>query len=613
MTVPGSTSREAAGLPPLLQSAISAHEAGQLELARPLYSDFLEKEPQHPTALQLFGLLHSQSGDYEAAIRLMQESLRLFPDQAEVANNLGNALSGAGRPKEAVDSYAQAIRLNPGYVDAFRNLGLCYLQLGIVEDARVCFERCVRLRPDDAAAWLGLGSACKRLNDLDRAISSFERALELRPDFAEAHHNLGVCLRMRHRPAEALRHYESARRLGLDRSELYHNLGAVQIDLLDARAAVASYRNAIRRNPEDLVSHRDLNKLLWEMEWLDDYLESYRQALAARPQSVALRIDYAAALNRQERFEEAERLLMEGLRASPGVSALKTQLAFTYEGQGEWKDSMQMHAAAVTLPDAAPDQRVSYVRALLACGRADEAVRQAEQAIVLTPFNQRAIAYLALCWRMVGDERDAILNDYERFVQAYDVPVPAAFRNSAEFNEQLNAVLQSLHLGKRHPPEQTLRGGTQTFGDLFDRSEQEIADLARGVTQCIREYISTLPSHASHPLLSRRRFDFGFAASWSVRLAPCGYHTMHVHPLGWISSAYYVQVPPEIRDTDAHGGGIKFGEPDIDLGAQGAARRLIRPAVGRLVLFPSYMWHGTVPFEAGGARTTVAFDVLPKA
>jgi hypothetical protein len=88
---------------------------------------------------------------------------------------------------------------------------------------------------------------------------------------------------------------------------------------------------------------------------------------------------------------------------------------------------------------------------------------------------------------------------------------------------------------------------------------------------------------------------------------------MHVHPLGWISSAYYEQVPPEIRDTDAHGGGIKFGEPDIDLGAQGAARRLIRPAVGRLVLFPSYMWHGTVPFEAGAARTTVAFDVLPKA
>jgi hypothetical protein len=86
---------------------------------------------------------------------------------------------------------------------------------------------------------------------------------------------------------------------------------------------------------------------------------------------------------------------------------------------------------------------------------------------------------------------------------------------------------------------------------------------------------------------------------------------MHIHPLGWISSAYYVQVPPEIVDSDVQGGGIKFGEPDIDLGDHGTARRAIQPTAGRLVLFPSYMWHGTVPFESDEPRMTVAFDVVP--
>ena len=32
---------------------------------------------------------------------------------------------------------------------------------------------------------------------------------------------------------------------------------------------------------------------------------------------------------------------------------------------------------------------------------------------------------------------------------------------------------------------------------------------------------------------------------------------------------------------------------------------------GRLVLFRSYLWHGTVPFRGATVRTTVAFDVLP--
>ncbi|MBK9588986.1 MAG: hypothetical protein IPO50_10640 [Sphingomonadales bacterium] len=38
------------------------------------------------------------------------------------------------------------------------------------------------------------------------------------------------------------------------------------------------------------------------------------------------------------------------------------------------------------------------------------------------------------------------------------------------------------------------------------------------------------------------------------------------------------------------------------------AKRLIEPKPGRLVMFPSTMWHGTVPFDAG-ERLTVAFDV----
>jgi hypothetical protein len=30
-----------------------------------------------------------------------------------------------------------------------------------------------------------------------------------------------------------------------------------------------------------------------------------------------------------------------------------------------------------------------------------------------------------------------------------------------------------------------------------------------------------------------------------------------------------------------------------------------------LVLFPSFFWHGTVPFTRGERRLTAAFDVVP--
>jgi hypothetical protein len=37
--------------------------------------------------------------------------------------------------------------------------------------------------------------------------------------------------------------------------------------------------------------------------------------------------------------------------------------------------------------------------------------------------------------------------------------------------------------------------------------------------------------------------------------------------------------------------------------------RLVEPRPGRLVLFPSYMPHSTVPSDADGDRISIAFDV----
>ncbi|HZW60322.1 MAG TPA: putative 2OG-Fe(II) oxygenase, partial [Woeseiaceae bacterium] len=397
---------------------------------------------------------------------------------------------------------------------------------------------------------------------------------------------------------------------GLDRAELYFNIGNACIDDRDVDGAIDAYRAAVERNPADLASHRNLNSLLWQQQRTDEYLQSYRDVLQRKSSLVAVRLAYAMALNQQHCSGEAEQVLMQG--DVSGSSELKSMLAYSLEGQGRWAEALRLHEEAVRMPDAVPNHRVSLARALLARGRPDEALQHAQQGVAQLPHDQRALAYLGLCWRVLQDAREPVLNDYDNLVQAFDVPVPGGYASPREFNARLAAVLDSLHLGRRHPPEQTLRGGTQTSGELFLRREPEIVELVDGLRQCIDEYIGNLRVDAKHPVRSRQTERYDFAASWSVRLTSGGFHTMHVHPLGWISSAYYVEVPPAITESDAHGGGLKFGEPDIDIGAAGAPRRCMQPAVGRLVLFPSYMWHGTVPFDAGQSRLTVAFDVVPR-
>ena len=124
-------------------------------------------------------------------------------------------------------------------------------------------------------------------------------------------------------------------------------------------------------------------------------------------------------------------------------------------------------------------------------------------------------------------------------------------------------------------------------------------------------YIAELGDDPLHPLRSRRSKGFRYSGSWSSRLQDSGYHFNHIHPDGWISSCYYVALPQVVADAQAKEGWIKFGEPALDVALKNPIRRTIQPMPGRLVLFPSYTWHGTVPFHDSSARTTIAFDVVP--
>ena len=93
-----------------------------------------------------------------------------------------------------------------------------------------------------------------------------------------------------------------------------------------------------------------------------------------------------------------------------------------------------------------------------------------------------------------------------------------------------------------------------------------------------------------------------------MKLASAGFHTNHIHSQGWISSALYVSLPDDLRERE---GSIQFGVPPVEMGLALAPRRVVAPEVGVLLLFPSYMWHGTIPFTSTQPRLTVAFDLVP--
>ena len=140
--------------------------------------------------------------------------------------------------------------------------------------------------------------------------------------------------------------------------------------------------------------------------------------------------------------------------------------------------------------------------------------------------------------------------------------------------------------------------------------------LERQIRLAVADAIGKFDDDASHPFWGDRHDsvdsnDLEFAGAWSVRLSSQGYHTNHVHPEGWLSAVLYIALPDEVTDAKDDSGSIQFGCPLADLNIELPPRRIVKPEVGTLVLFPSYMWHGTIPFTSDEARITVALDILP--
>jgi hypothetical protein len=252
-------------------------------------------------------------------------------------------------------------------------------------------------------------------------------------------------------------------------------------------------------------------------------------------------------------------------------------------------------------PSYAP-AHTTLAHVLTRLGEYRTAAAEALQATVLMPQDQAAWALLTALWRVLDDPREEWLADYERHVMVANV-------------EQVDWVTLGQNLNRRHrmlaaPGEQSLRGGTQTRGTLFNSPDPEIQNLRNAIAIAAGAALKTLWQDTGHPFLSRNSGRIDFVGSWSVRLRAEGFHISHMHPEGWLSSALYIDLPPEMGgDDDA--GALAFGVPDAALKLSMAPRRIVRPRVGQLVIFPSYFWHGTLPFESAQNRLTVAFDAQP--
>jgi hypothetical protein len=354
---------------------------------------------------------------------------------------------------------------------------------------------------------------------------------------------------------------------------------------------------AARERPDVPALQSTLAGALDALGRQDEALDRLTAACVRFPREERLHSDLASALAKAGRIDAA----IEQARRWEG-RPWAGKLEFRLLLRTGCTALLAEREAALERVDPADPDLLEY-RAHRWRGEPAALLRASDAVLEAAPAAMHAIHHKATALVMLGKRDEAAkLMALDRFLHVSELPIPDGFASLEALNAELSREIAANPTLHADPAGHATRKGLRTnaFPLPGDRAG---AALAASIKLRVEDYAVSLSGR--HPFVSARPDDARFTI-WALLFRGGGHQALHHHPSPWLTGVYYVAAP----GLAAGAGALRIGGlpswteadppwPVVD----------IEPAPGRLVLFPSYVPHETVPTGSEETRISVAFDV----
>jgi tetratricopeptide (TPR) repeat protein len=393
--------------------------------------------------------------------------------------------------------------------------------------------------------------------------------------------------------------------------------GTIATELGAVADAVSFYEQAIAAKRDFVEAHYNLGNALTQLGRTADAVEAYRRAAKLRPGFAPAHNNLGNALQTLERWNDAADAYRRAATLAPEVPDLARNLGIVLEKLGDIAGAEAAHRRAIALK---PDWSRAYSSlANLLADHAEPArlIALCDAWLAACPGTIEAIGLKSVALDLLGD-RAAVrhLVDLDRFVRVirFNDP-PSGYADMAAFNAAL-AQHALTHPTLILPPAEDPRYHCPTLkitGEFLAEPKGPAAALETMMRQAASEYLAVLAADAApHPFTAKLPRQWRLT-SWAAVLERQGNLDPHVHYDGFLSGVYYCQLPAVIADpSEGQAGWFELGRlPERFCAPVGPEIRAVQPEAGMMILFPSYFYHRTIPFETGETRISIAFDVMP--
>jgi uncharacterized protein (TIGR02466 family) len=438
-------------------------------------------------------------------------------------------------------------------------------------EAVVSYQNALKLQPEKfnqnpADLLFNLGIALTHLNRFDEAAEAYQQAIKINPNFFEAHGNLGTVLQRQGKLDPAIGSYQAGLKINPQDARGYFNLGTALRDNGDLAAAISSYKKAIQLFPNYTDAHNNLGETLRDQGDMEDAVKSYQAALVLNAEHAQANYNMAEFLYLAKKYAEAipffERSQLDDWQTRKLYCLYKNQQFDAFKAN---RDGL-----AGSSPNRSPLLATLSTHYSINFNEAD-------------PYNFCKNGLDFVYQKSILDKNSPLLKDLLNDIQ------------NADIAERVQGM---LHNGK------------QSAGNLFKRPEASFRALSELIKQEFLNYKNKF-ADADCELIKSFPTELEFTSSWYVKMQQGGHLSAHIHEIGWISGAVYLAMPTPKDGSNE--GAFEYGMhgDDYPQKHQNFPVAHVMPNVGDIVLFPSSLFHRTIPFNSNEERICIAFDLKP--